>query len=40
MSAPAIKEAVNTTATTQLDPITVLATMDGNYQAMAKPAQV
>ena len=40
MSAPAIMEVVNTTATTQLGPITVLATLDGSYQAMAKPAQV
>ena len=28
------------TATTQLGPITALATLDGCYQAMAKPAQV
>ena len=40
MSAPAIMEVVNTTATTQLDPITALATLDGCYQAMEKPAQV
>ena len=33
-------EVVNTTATTQLDPTTALATLDGRYQAMTKPAQV
>ena len=33
-------EDVSTTATTQLGPITVLVTLDGCYQAMAKPAQV
>ena len=33
-------EDANTTATTQLGPITALATMDGRYQAMAKPAKV
>ena len=40
MSAPAMMEVANTTATTQLDPITALATLDGCYQAMARPAQV
>ena len=40
MSVPAIKEVVSTTATTQLDPITALATLDGHYQAMEMPAQV
>ena len=41
MSAPAILMAgAIKTATTQLDPITALATLDGCYQAMAKPAQV
>ena len=40
MSVPAIMEVVNTTATTQLGPITVLATLDGCYQAIERPAQV
>ena len=33
-------EVVNTTATTQLGPITALATLDGRYQAMETPAKV
>ena len=40
MSAPAMMEDANTTATTQLGPITALATLDGCYRAMTKPAQV
>ena len=36
---PAIID-VSTTATTQLGPITALATLDGCYQATTKPAQV
>ena len=33
-------EGANTTATTQLGPITALVIVDGSYQAMTKPAQV
>ena len=40
MSVPAIMEGAAKTVTTQLDPTTALATLDGCYQAMAKPAQV
>ena len=36
----AIMEDASKTVTTQMDPTTALATLDGCYQAMAKPAQV
>ena len=40
MSVLAIMEDANTTATTQLGPITALVIVDGSYQAIERPAQV